>query len=65
MKLTFYTRTLERCPCGRPAEYDVLATGNASYGKYCKSCVLKKVRDLQKYWDNQDAKLQEQQLRSQ
>lgn len=50
-KMTFYTRTLPKCQCGKPIEVEIFRTGNISYGKFCWACAKDKIRRLEEIED--------------
>lgn len=53
----------DSCPCGKAVTHEVFGPGNASYGKYCKNCAIKKEKSLTEYWNKQSIATQEAQLR--
>jgi hypothetical protein len=50
----FYIVGLKRCPCGKPVEVMVQASGNVDYGSYCKKCGALKVKQLQRVYDERE-----------
>lgn len=62
MRLKFYTVPLPRCKCGKPAEFDVMGTGNVLYEHCCAECAEKKVQELDYFWSGQDKETVQHQL---
>lgn len=47
MAMHFYTRAMPRCDtCRKPATKEVLGSGNAHYGYACDRCAAKRVKEL-------------------
>jgi len=44
--ISFYTRALRRCVCGKPATVEILASGNVPYGHYCGRCATRRIKEL-------------------
>ena len=62
MPMHFYTIQLGMCPCRAMATHEVFGPGNASYGKYCSRCAIRRQKELEKFWNDQSAEIQRKQI---
>ena len=53
--ISFYLSALRACRCGKPASYEVRATGNVTYDHCCKTCAPKRLKELERTYNRPKA----------